>query len=41
MEIRVKYLKIPKNTEITKIHSWDEAGQFSFQEEIPKIPEST
>jgi hypothetical protein len=40
MEDRVKYLKAPRNTEITKIPSYDEAVKFSFQEEIPKIPEN-
>ena len=41
MELRVKCLQVPKNPEIPKIPSYDVAGQFSFQKEIPKIPENT
>ena len=36
MEHRVKYPKVSKNTEITKIPFYDKAEQFSFQREIPE-----
>jgi hypothetical protein len=37
MELRVKYIEVPKNPETTKIHFYDVAGQFFLQKEIPKF----